>query len=180
MLNTKKEGLKVQSLVVLIVRFLFLFYVLNVSSAMAESLRLQRDGPIARDYVNKLEWMRCSLGQLWDNDSCLGEALMLSVLEANEVVKRMSNLEGGGWRIPSLKELQSIVSKVENRPDDFEPNIDKQTFPNTFAGSYWSSDKSFYSKRYQWSVNFITGHGFNRFLPSQKLAVRLVRDFQIR
>jgi len=102
------------------------------------------------------------------------------VPEAKEVVQRFSNLEGGRWRLPNVKELQTIVTKVENRPDDFEPNIDQETFPNTFAGPYWSSDQSFYSKQYQWSVNFFTGQRYNRFFPYQKLAIRLVRDYNIR
>ena len=146
----------------------------------ADALRLQRDGPVARDYINKLEWMRCSVGQHWEKETCVGEVLMLSVPEAQEVVQRFSNLEGGRWRLPNVKELQTIVTKVENRPDDFEPNIDQETFPNTFAGPYWSSDQSFYSKQYQWSVNFFTGQSYNRFFPYQKLAVRLVREYKIK
>jgi len=145
-----------------------------------DGLRLQRDGPVARDYLNKLEWMRCSVGQHWESDTCMGEILMMSVVEANEVVQRVSGLDGGEWRLPTLKELQSIVTKVENRPDDFEANIDLETFPNTFAGPYWSSDQSFYSKQYQWSVNFFTGQSYNRFFPYQKLAVRLVRAYEIK
>ena len=146
----------------------------------ADGPRLQRDGPVARDFINKLEWMRCSVGQHWENESCVGEVLMLSVPEAQEVIQRISNLEGGRWRLPTVKELQTIVEKVENRPDDFEPNIDQETFPNTFAGPYWSSDQSFYSKQYQWSVNFFTGQSYNRFFPYQKLAVRLVREYKIK
>ena len=146
----------------------------------ADGPRLQRDGPVARDFINKLEWMRCSVGQHWENESCVGEVLMLSVPEVKEVVQRISNLEGGRWRLPTVKELKTIVEKVENRPDDFEPNIDQETFPNTFAGPYWSSDQSFYSKQYQWSVNFFTGQSYNRFFPYQKLAVRLVREYKIK
>ena len=148
--------------------------------AVADGSRLQRDGPVARDYINKLEWMRCSVGQHWENDTCVGEVLMLSVAEAQEIIERVANLDGGGWRLPTVKEIQTIVSKVENRPDDFEANIDLETFPNTFAGPYWSSDQSFYSKQYQWSVNFFTGQRYNRFFPYQKLAVRLVREYKIK
>ena len=146
----------------------------------SDALRLQRDGPVARDYLNKLEWMRCSVGQHWESETCMGEVLMMSVAEANEVVQRVSDLDGGEWRLPTVKELQTIVSKVENRPDDFEANIDLETFPNTFSGPYWSSDQSFYSKQYQWSVNFFTGQRYNRFFPYQKLAVRLVREYKIK
>ena len=165
-------------------RFLMMIFnaimiVICAISVNAEGIRLQRDGPIARDYIEKLEWMRCSVGQIWENKTCVGEIKMLSVKEALEVSARLKNLDGGGWRLPRAKELQSIVSKVENRPQDVEPNIDQETFPKTFAGPYWTSDQSFYSKQYQWSVNFLTGQRFNRFFPHQKLAVRLVRDLAL-
>ena len=164
----------------LITHLVIIFFALWGGMAAAEEPRLQRDGPVARDYINKLEWMRCSVGQHWENDTCVGEVLMLSVAEAQEIIERVANLDGGGWRLPTVKELQTIVSKVETRPDDVEPNIDQETFPNTFAGPYWSVDQSFYSKRYQWSVNFFTGQRYNRFFPTQKIAVRLVRSYKIK
>ena len=164
----------------LIMKSVIFFLTFGAGQVASEGLRLQRNGPVARDYINKLEWMRCSIGQHWEIDTCVGDVLLLSVSEANEVAERMSNLEGGGWRLPTVKELQSIVSKVETRPSDAVPNIDIKTFPNTFAGPYWSSDQSFYSKRYQWSVNFFSGQRYNRFYPSQKLAVRFVRVYKLR
>ena len=163
-----------------ITQFVVIFFALWAGMAVADGPRLQRDGPIARDYINKLEWMRCSVGQHWEKDTCVGEVLMLSVAEAEEIIERVANLEGGGWRLPTVKELQTIVSKVETRPDDIEPNIDQKTFPNTFAGPYWSVEQSFYSKRYQWSVNFFNGQRYNRFFPTQKIAVRLVRNYKIK
>ena len=111
--------------------------------AVADGSRLQRDGPVARDYINKLEWMRCSVGQHWENDTCVGEVLMLSVAEAKEIIERVDNLDGGGWRLPTVKELQTIVSKVETRPDDVEPNIDQEisfldVSKKTFCEVLWS------------------------------------------
>ena len=147
-------------------------FMLQSQFASAEPLRLQRDGPIARDYMNKLEWMRCSIGQVWEDETCIGEVKMLSVAEAEEVIKRIEGQMGGGWRLPTTKELQGLVSDAE-----IPPKIDVETFPNTYAGSYWSSDQSFYAKHYQWTVNFYTGYLYNRFFRYQKNAVRLVRDY---
>ena len=147
-------------------------------SVMSAGVRLQRDGPIARDFVNKLEWMRCSIGQVWEDDTCKGEVLLLSIPESKELIERLGSLNGGGWRLPTANELVGLVTKKETRPTDVHPNIDLETFPNTLAGPYWSSSVSFYSSRYQWSVNFLTGHKFNRFFPKQKLAIRLVRNYQ--
>ena len=116
--------------------------------------------------------MRCSIGQVWEDETCIGEVKMLSVAEAEEVIKRIEDQMGGGWRLPTTKELQGLVSDAE-----IPPKIDVETFPKTYAGSYWSSDQSFYAKHYQWTVNFYTGYLYNRFFRYQKNAVRLVRDY---
>ena len=150
------------------------------SSALADGPRLQRDGPVARDYVRKLEWMRCSIGMIWENDSCVGEIMMLSIAESEELIDRIKDLNGGGWRLPTVKELKSLITEVESRPKDVEPNIDQDTFPGTYSGLYWSSDQSFYARQYQWAVNFLTGFSYNRSFPYQKLAVRLVRSYKIK
>ena len=150
------------------------------SLAWADGPRLQRDGPVARDYVQKLEWMRCSIGMVWEDDSCVGEIKMLSVAETQELIDRIKDLNGGGWRLPTVKELQSLITAVESRPKDIEPKINQETFPGTYPGLYWSSDQSFYARQYQWAVNFLTGYSYNRSFTHQKLAVRLVRSYKIR
>ena len=151
---------------------ILIFLVLQAPIVSAEALRLQRDGPIARDYMNKLEWMRCSIGQVWEDETCIGEVKMLSVAEAEEVIKRIEGQMGGGWRLPTTKELRSLIADIE-----IPPKIDSKTFPLTYAGSYWSGEQSFYSTQYQWTVNFYTGYLYNRFFLYQKNAVRLVREY---
>ena len=147
--------------------------------AWADGPRLQRDGPVARDYVRKLEWMRCSIGMVWEDDSCVGENVMLSVAETQELIAKIKAHYGGDWRLPTVKELQSLITVVESRPKDVEPKINQKTFPGTYAGLYWSSDQSFYARQYQWAVNFLTGYSYNRSFTYQKLGVRLVRDYNM-
>ncbi|MBT6896567.1 MAG: DUF1566 domain-containing protein, partial [Rhodobacteraceae bacterium] len=84
--------------------------------ACAETLRLQRDGPLARDYFNKLEWMRCSIGQVWQDETCQGEIKMLTVAQAEQISAVMRENWGGGWRLPTVKELKGLIQKNVEAP----------------------------------------------------------------
>ena len=66
------------------------------------------------------------------------------------------SLAGGGWRLPTKAELESII--------DFgsvDPAIDKAAFPDTRAGHFWSSSAYVGASGGAWAVNFIVGVSFN-------------------
>lgn len=82
-------------------------------------------------------------------------------------------LEGGGWRAPSMKELQTIVD--ETRTD---PPIDPNAFPDAPSGSFWTSSPLVDSAGLSWYVDFFSpfGEGKSGFLDTtKKLPVRCVR-----
>ncbi len=62
------------------------------------------------------------------------------------------NLEGGGWRLPNMKELQTLVD--ESR---FNPAIDVNFFPGTPSDSFWSSSPVAGVASGAWIVNFYNG-----------------------
>ena len=63
-------------------------------------------------------------------------------------------LEGGGWRLPTILELQSIV--VDGV---YNPNIDTTVFVNyATTDNYWSSTTYAGSGSYAWLVNFYDGY----------------------
>lgn len=148
--------------------------VMQSSVSLSEAPRLHRDGPLARDYLNNVEWMRCSVGQVWQDETCTGEIQMLTMAQAEEVSLVMRENWGGEWRLPTVQELKGLIEK-QAQP----PKIDTLTFPNTHAGSYWTSDQSWYTTKYYWTVNFYTGHLYNRFFSFQENAVRLVREYSV-
>ena len=135
----------------------------------------------ARDFIVKehvvidlrfgVEWLRCTVGQVWSGAACVGDIVELDHYEIAEAIKLANVQLGGSWRLPTRKELEGLVcAECEG------VKIDQTVFPNTDIAPYWTGQVNSFAPRYIWSVNFYTGHTFGRFVPNQKLAVRLVRD----
>ena len=81
-------------------------------------------------------------------------------------------LEGGGWRLPGLKELLSLVD-----PTRWNPAIDVLAFPDTPAGLFWSSTPNADTEYdlHAWSVDFYDGTTTLSREAYDDLAVRCVR-----
>ncbi|MCI5228087.1 MAG: DUF1566 domain-containing protein, partial [Candidatus Electrothrix sp. AX2] len=81
------------------------------------------------------------------------------------------------WRMPTRKELQSLVNHGRNYP-----TIDSSYFPNTVSSKVWSGSPSAYDSVSAWYVNF--NEGYSQYGSSYSvgrddgLAVRLVRGGQ--
>lgn len=65
-----------------------------------------------KDPETGLIWMRCAIGQKWENNTCNGEALLLNGSHALKYFD-LFNQEGGfagevSWRLPTLKETLSL------------------------------------------------------------------------
>ncbi|MFZ3137525.1 MAG: DUF1566 domain-containing protein [Thermodesulfovibrionales bacterium] len=86
------------------------------------------------------------------------------------------NLGGySDWRLPSKKELMSIVDYSIPLPG---PTINTTYFPNTFAFYYWSSTTGAESPGYAWVVDFYDGAVYYGSKSSPE-AVRCVRGGQL-
>ena len=126
------------------------------------------------DDQNKIEWLRCSLGQVWHKNTCTGSVLSLNHEQIAQAIEQANDQIGGSWRLPSLAELESLVCE-----ECGVPKIDQAIFPNTSPEPYWTGDRrdyKYFGVAPFFSVNFHTGHTYGRFFPDQNLAVRLVRD----
>lgn len=145
---------------------------LMVGSMSATAQYYERDH-LVKDLALGIEWMRCSVGQRWDpeREDCWGEAVRLNHEEIAQAIEQASAQLGGNWRLPDLKELESLVCD-ECGP----PRIDASVFPNTMAEPYWTGQQNFWSPRNHWTVSFMTGDRYGRFFPQQRMMVRLVRD----
>jgi hypothetical protein len=82
------------------------------------------------------------------------------------------SLAGTEWRLPTVKELQTIVDELQTNPA-----IDATAFPSTPTSRFWSSSPlagSSSSSSYAWHVYFIDGSTYNEDV-SKIYAVRCVR-----
>lgn len=84
------------------------------------------------------------------------------------------NLAGyGDWRLPNIKELQSIVERQCN-----SPAINLAVFPNTPNSDFWSTSLSSDNSNNAFSVNFNIGRNDNYHNREHHLFIRLVRSGQ--
>ena len=78
--------------------------------------------------------------------------------------------EGAGWRLPTVKELQTLIDRSQRSA----PSIDQSAFPETPPAFFWSSTLLAGSLSYVWSVNFASG-GTGNLDESEANYVRCVR-----
>jgi len=79
------------------------------------------------------------------------------------------DLNGAGWRLPSVGELQTIVDESRSNP-----SIDPKAFPGTPAEYFWTSSILPRFASYAWTVYF--GYGLSTFFDvNQTRWVRCVR-----
>ena len=163
------------------------------------SLETGKYGQVANGstVVNRLEWLRCSVGQSWTGSTCAGSAKEFTFKEALAIPKTFNATGYGGkrdWRVPSIRELNSLRvcstgfssdtielddggNSVINRcnEDAKNPTIDSRRFPQTPSDAFWSSSED--GDSLAWYVHFLGG-SVNSYGRDNDHAVRLVRSSQ--
>ncbi|MBP8289539.1 MAG: DUF1566 domain-containing protein, partial [Chromatiaceae bacterium] len=107
------------------------------ATALASRFTDNGDGTVT-DKATGLQWQRCSQGQTWSGGTCTGIATVGGWQWALQRADVASYAGRSDWRLPSIKELASIVERACD-----SPAIDLAVFPATpFTGdrtAYWSS-----------------------------------------
>lgn len=140
---------------------------------LKDNERFKVTGGTVVDTKSGLTWMRCALGSSWQGDNCVGDAHGYSWREARmqlEIHNSAQKLEGDNrWRMPSLKELQSLVEL-----QCYDPAIHRSAFPQTPPTGFWSSTPYDGYDRGAWLVYFMHGESYLGNI-NQNWAVRGVR-----
>ena len=156
--------------------FIILLYIIisntfySNNKALSNNYFMEKEH-LVLDFQNNILWLRCSVGQVWKNNTCEGTAIKLTMDQVNQAKEKAREQLEGDWRLPTRKELESIVcfecGKVK---------INSKFFPNTPYEPFWTGEKNVWYKNFYWSVNFFTGHTFGRFPGHIPNFVRLVSE----
>ena len=99
---------------------------------------------VVTDNITKLKWQ----DDYSDNANAVKRTSWQNAIDYCEAL----TLDGGGWRLPNVKELESLVDSSKSNP-----SIDA-TFLNTTSNDYWSSTSivGFFNRA--WHVGFNKGY----------------------
>lgn len=114
------------------------------------------DGTV-KDKQTGLIWMRCTLEQTWDGVTCTGGVGTYTWQQALQAADGYSFAGSDAWRVPNIKELESIVERGCS-----DPSINLNIFPATpsaYPSKYfWTSSSVADYNESAWYANFDYGH----------------------
>jgi len=139
------------------------------STTKVEHFRINNNGTVL-DTRRNIEWMRCSVGQTWQDGKCAGTPHVMSWEKALATAEASQLKEYNDWRLPTIHELSSIA---ELRCQ--QPAINLILFPATFTGDYWTGTEFADNSDMAWLVNFSYGENHTA-KKSTSAAMRLVRS----
>lgn len=124
------------------------------------------DGTVT-DNETSLMWQKCQLG--FSGNDCASTTLVTVFTWQAALVAADGNTGSGynDWRLPNVKELESLVEDA-----CYGPAINETVFPNT-AGHHWSSSLSVGAWVVGFGSGYVPGGGGNG--TSNTYYVRLVR-----
>jgi hypothetical protein len=123
----------------------------STRTAQPPATAFEIHGDIARDLRTGLEWQRRASSENvldWDQDPI--------ITRAAEICGTLQ-LDGIGWRLPTVKELNTIVDE-----DTVQPVIDEEVFPDTQRHWYLTSTPLGCSEHlgWYWAVSFGDGASY--------------------
>jgi formylglycine-generating enzyme required for sulfatase activity len=114
------------------------------------------DGSTVTDPTAKLTWQRALDGKVRSWEEARAHCAQLP-------------LAGGGWRLPTMAELQTLIDESAA-----EPAIDQKAFPDTPRQGFWCSTPLADQPPYYWFVGFDRGIAYNS-MSMHEYNVRCVR-----
>jgi hypothetical protein len=122
------------------------------------------------DKETQLMWMRCSLGQAWNVNSCVGSISYFNWKAALEEAELTTFAGFNDWRLPNVKELESITEGACT-----DPSVNTSVFPGVQSSPYWTSTPVVKTGAQSWQIEFSSGVWTTTEKSNTRFAI-LVRD----
>ena len=117
-------------------------------------------------------WYRCAGGSYFSQNTCPGDPLKLSWLDAVAYAAELSAVSGVEWRLATLPEVRSIIS-----PSCIGPAVNPNVFPGMKSANVWTySENSLQSDAFRCSVYTYNGAYSCRELKRIAKSFLLVHD----
>lgn len=101
--------------------------------------RLNSNGTVT-DLTTDLVWMRCRIGQSWDGVSCTGTPTPYAWLYATRLNGTVSFASYSDWRLPTVRELDSLVTRPSIATFAFNDQVFKEPQePSSYWGALWTA-----------------------------------------
>jgi len=126
-------------------------------------------GDEVTDTVTGLIWKRCAEGMVWSGGTCAGTATPFTWYGALAQTAFFSDYTGVAWRMPNLKELESLVETA-----CYDMAINQTAFPATQRYA-WSASPYVAGIDGAWAAYFYNGYDYWSVKSSAKFWLRLVR-----
>ena len=134
------------------------------------AMKLEAQGS-ALDAQEGLRWYRCSAGQRFSNDQCVGQAIALPRQEALDYAAEFAARAGQPWRLPTVAEMASL------RQDHCtNPAMDTRIFPGIQVTNYWTSSTSLNGPSMGCTTYTFNGNSTCKEVQSQARPFLLVMD----
>jgi len=104
---------------------------------------------LVNDAWTGLQWRRCEQGRVWSGNACTGSATNFTHEQALAHARAQS-----GWRMPNVKELNSLVDLSVNTGAKIHP----KAFPDTGTAFFWTSSPYVRGSEFVWQVDFYNGN----------------------
>ena len=116
------------------------------SPAFAKRFSIDSIKGTVLDNATKLTWQR-AIDTSGGEDGQGGRTLMQAMGYCTNLT-----LAGGGWRLPEVRELRSLIDTAVE-----QPALDHAAFPSAPTKDYWSNTVHAAVKTEYWHVNFLDG-----------------------
>lgn len=114
----------------------------------------QGNGTVIHTKTN-LMWQRCSLGQVWNGQTCVGKAEEFTY---DQALNQISHFEGyNDWRLPTVNELWTLIEYNHAFSGKLVANNVIFVNPPEY---FWSSSTYAGDENIAWDVSFYEGGGY--------------------